>query len=162
MLWIKESYVDATKGGRYSDVDWYETKFADNELRPMFKNLVKEFGRVRSMWRDKAGGGREQVGWVFEKRVEYDDNRANTPIKQRTYLREVWVEVSIGPASRRRLRRSWCRHGHIHNPTSTAPRSCSREGVILAYRMRLTRHTKASRTRSGEHPRTSWKYTTRS
>ncbi len=96
MLWIKEIYVDATKGVRYGDADWYETRFADNELRPLLRSLIKEYGRVRSMWRDKVGGGREQVGWVFEKRVEYEDVSKTTPAKERTYLREVWVEVSIG------------------------------------------------------------------
>ncbi len=89
MLWIKEIYVNATTNVRYGDAGWYETKFADNELRPMLKSLTKMLGRVRSMWRDKPGGGREQVGWVFEKRVSYDDSKD-------TYLREVWVEVSIG------------------------------------------------------------------
>ena len=96
MLWIKENYVNMTKGIRYSEVDWHETKFADNELRPMLKSMTKEFGRVRSMWRDKPGGGREQAGWVFQKRVEYDDARPGAPAKERLYLREVWVEVSIG------------------------------------------------------------------
>ena len=96
MLWISEKYVDKSKGHVYSVVDWYETRFADNELRPMLKSMTKEFGRVRSMWRDKPGGGREQAGWVFEKRVEYDDARLGAPAKERLYLREVWVEVSIG------------------------------------------------------------------
>lgn len=89
MLWIKETYVDATKNQTYSIVDWYETKFRNDELRPLLRSLSKGFGRIRSMWRDKPGGGRQQVGWVFEKRVAYDDSKE-------TYLREVWVEVSIG------------------------------------------------------------------
>lgn len=96
MLWITEKYVDKNKGRVYSEVDWYETRFADNELRPMLKSMTKEFGRVHSMWRDKPSGGREQVGWVFEKRVAYDDVSQTTPAKERFYLREVRIEVSIG------------------------------------------------------------------
>jgi hypothetical protein len=96
MLWIKEDYVDATKGVRYGDSGWYETRFADDQLRPLFRSLAKEYGRVRSMWRDTPGGGRRQAGWVFEKRVEYEDVPKTRPARERTYLRETWVEVSIG------------------------------------------------------------------
>lgn len=92
MLWITETYVDATKGGAYSVVDWYETRYKDDELRDLLRFSCKTYGRVRSMWRDKPGGGRHQVGWVFEKRVPYDDAKG----PKDTYLREVWVEVSVG------------------------------------------------------------------
>lgn len=96
MLWVTEKYVDKNKNSIYSTIDWYETKYADSELRPMLKNLTKEFGRVRSMWRNTPSGGRAQVGWVFEKRVEYGDSRKGAPRRERFYLREIWVEVSIG------------------------------------------------------------------
>lgn len=89
MLWITEKYVDKDKNQLYSVVDWYETKFDDGQRRDLFKSCSKGFGRARAMWVDKPGGGRHQVGWVFEKRVQYEDSRG-------TYLREVWVEVSIG------------------------------------------------------------------
>lgn len=90
MLWITKKYVDRDKGHLYSVVDWYETKFDDNQRRALFKSLSKEFGRARAMWVDKpGGGGRVQAGWVFEKRVRYEDCKD-------TYLRETWVEVSIG------------------------------------------------------------------
>ena len=88
MLWITEKYVNRDKKQLYSVVDWYETKFDDNQRRDLFKSCSKEFGRARAMWVDKPGGGRHQVGWVFEKRVQYEDSPD-------TYLREVWVEVSI-------------------------------------------------------------------
>src|SRR3954471_22073401 len=90
MLWITEKYVDRDKNPIYSVVDWYETKFDNEQRRDLFKSCSKEFGRARAMWVDKPGGERLQVGWVFEKRVEYEDAQG------RTYLREVWVEVSIG------------------------------------------------------------------
>jgi hypothetical protein len=89
MLWTKETYVDATKEQTYSIVDWYETRYEDGELQALMRSSCKVFGRIRSMWRDKPGGGRHQVGWVFEKRVAYEDCKE-------TYLREVWIEVSIG------------------------------------------------------------------
>jgi hypothetical protein len=96
MLWITEKYVDRNKGHVYSVVDWYETRFDDGQLRDLLRFCSKTFGRVRSMWRDKPGGGRAQVGWVFEKRVEYEDVSKTRPARERTYLRETWVEVSIG------------------------------------------------------------------
>lgn len=96
MLWITEKYVDRNKGHIYNVVDWYETRFGDVELRGLFMGCVASLGRARSMWQDTPSGGRAQVGWVFEKRVEYDDALQTAPVKERTYLREVWVEVSIG------------------------------------------------------------------
>ena len=95
MLWIKETHINATKSTHCRDVDWHETEFKDDELRLLLKHMIKEFGRVRSMWRNTPDGKR-QVGWVFEKRVEYDGTRPNTPAKERTYLHETRVEVSIG------------------------------------------------------------------
>lgn len=92
MLWITEKYVDATKKQGCGVVDWYETRYEDDELQALMRSLCKALGRIRSMWRDRPGGGRQQVGWVFEKRVPYDDARG----PKDTYLREVWVEVSIG------------------------------------------------------------------
>jgi hypothetical protein len=96
MLWITEKYVDATKGQIYSVVDWYETRYEDDGLQALMRSSCKTFGRIRSMWRDRPGGGRRQVGWVFERRVPYEDARPDWPRKDRTYLREVWIEVSIG------------------------------------------------------------------
>lgn len=92
MLWITEKYVDATKNQTYSVVDWYETRYEDDELQALMRSSCKEFGRIRSMWRDRPGGGRRQVGWIFEKRVPYEDAKG----PKDTYLREVWIEVSVG------------------------------------------------------------------
>lgn len=89
MLWIKEDYVNRDKGHIYDVVDWYETRFDVDQRRDLFESCSKEFGRARAMWVDKPGGGRHQVGWVFEKRVRYEDSSD-------TYLRETWIEVSIG------------------------------------------------------------------
>lgn len=90
MLWITEKYVNSDEGHIYNVVDWYETGYDDGQLRDLFRSCAREFGRARAMWVDKPGGGRHQVGWVFEKRVEYD----HAP--KTTHLREVRVEVSIG------------------------------------------------------------------
>lgn len=92
MLWITEKYVDVPKGQTYNVVNWYETRYKDDELQALMRFLCKAFGRIRSMWCDRPGGGRHQVGWVFEKRVPYEDAKG----PKDTYLREVWVEVSIG------------------------------------------------------------------
>lgn len=94
MLWITEKYVNEDKGYVYSVVDWYETRYDDNQRHDLFRSCSREFGRARTMWVDTSNGESHQVGWVFEKRVEYDD--AKPGAKERTYLREVWVEVSIG------------------------------------------------------------------
>ncbi len=107
MLWITEKYINRNKGHIYSNVDWHETQFDDSQLRDLLKSFSKTLGRVRSMWRDKPSGGRHQVGWVFEKRVEYEDAPKTKPARERTYLREVWVEVSVGDPRQATLVSPW-------------------------------------------------------
>lgn len=94
MLQIKESYVNQTKGYRYGDSGWYET-WTDNTAK-LFRTLQQEFGRcMGKIYRDGLllpNGEHKPVGWVFEKRMKYDDARGHDPEKD-FYIREVWVEV---------------------------------------------------------------------
>lgn len=96
MLWVREKHLNVDTAIVYNDTDWYESVFDDRQLRDLLKAMNQAFGRVRSVWKDKPGGGRHQVGWVFEKRVPIEGAPADTRRKDQTYLREVWVEVSIG------------------------------------------------------------------
>lgn len=84
-LFIKETYVNVTKGYNFGNSEWYET-FTDETGR-LFRSLQKEYGKAGKMYRDTANGGAKQVGWVFSKRMKYED-------ADEYYTREVWVEVS--------------------------------------------------------------------
>jgi hypothetical protein len=92
-LWIREDYINQTKGYRFGDSGWHEAH--DDSLGKLFKALQKEFGKcVSKVYVDKADGPPMQTGWVFEKTMEYDDAHRLPKGKDRTYIREVWVTVS--------------------------------------------------------------------
>ncbi len=84
-LWVKETYIDRTQDCRFGDADWFET-FTDN-LSALYKSLQKEYGKAQNIYCDTAKGETKKVGWIFTKRVKYEDSK-------NTYLREVWVEVA--------------------------------------------------------------------
>ena len=88
MLWVTERHIDMTTCQTYNVIDWYETRFNVSERRGLYASCAKEYGRAASMYRNNT-----QVGWVFERRVRYEDS-------QDAYLREVWIEVSIGDPRR--------------------------------------------------------------
>ena len=64
--------------------------WARSSLGELFKGLQLDYGRcVSKVYRDRKDSPPIQVGWVFQKRVEYDDCPGES------YIREVWVEVSL-------------------------------------------------------------------
>lgn len=94
-LYVQESYVNETKGYRFGDSEWYET-YTDNIGR-LFRDMQKEYGRcVSRMYVDKTDGRVIPIGWVFQKRMEYEDSHD-------TYVREVWVQVSRTPVETRHV-----------------------------------------------------------
>lgn len=97
MLWITEKFLNADTCRVYHTTDWHETRFDRSELRALMKSLVKEYGWVSSVWREPPGGGeRRQVGWRFQRRTEKEGAPPGTRRKDLTFLREVYVEVSLG------------------------------------------------------------------
>lgn len=88
-LWIQESFMNETKGYRFGDGPWIDSEC--ETVGELFRNLSREYGRcISKMY---VGEG-QQVGWVFEKRCEYDDAYRINDKKERTYIRHVWVSVS--------------------------------------------------------------------
>jgi len=74
--WDRKSYL-------LHDSGWYEP-FTDN-LGQLFKFLQKEYGRcVSRVYQDAPDRVADPIGWVFQKRVKYQDCNE-------TYLQEVWV-----------------------------------------------------------------------
>lgn len=90
-LTVRLVLVNATKGYRFCEEDPYETCHADKGS--LFRAMQREFGRCAStMYVDKKDGKTLPVGWVFQKRMRYEDARTDTPNDY--YIREAWVEVS--------------------------------------------------------------------
>lgn len=93
-LLMRESFIDATRGYVFSESDWYEP-YTGNRGR-LFLDCQREYGRcVSAVYRDRPNGTPAVVGWVFQKRMDYDDARS----KADTYLREVWVELRRVPGA---------------------------------------------------------------
>lgn len=90
MLMVQETYVDKTKGYRFSESEWYEA-YTDSR-RKLFRNCQQEYGKCVSKVYVDTQEGTKQVGWVFEKKMVYEDCR-NRPTEDDKYIREVWVSV---------------------------------------------------------------------
>ncbi len=85
MIYLSETVVNRTKGHRLGDVEPYESRFDD--VGKLFRSLQREYGRCESrMYVDTSEGKAKPIGWVFVKRVPYDDS-------PETFLREVWVSL---------------------------------------------------------------------
>jgi hypothetical protein len=87
MLYVQESYINATKGYCYGDSPVYETFTDDRGV--LYREMQREYGRCTSKVYidDPEIGAPKAIGWVFQKRVPYADD------PNETYLREVWVTV---------------------------------------------------------------------
>jgi hypothetical protein len=88
-LWIQESMTNEDEGYRIHDTDVYETHH--NNIKDLFKSLQKEYGRcMGKIFVDRydglLGDTAVQVGWIFEKKVKYDDTDAY-------FTQATWVAV---------------------------------------------------------------------
>jgi len=79
---IQEQWVNKTEGYRCGDSGLYEP-FTD-DIRRLFRSLQREYGRCIGKVRIDPDG--KVIGWVFEKRVKYED-------VNETYLLETWVSL---------------------------------------------------------------------
>lgn len=95
-LWIKETYINKTEGYRFGDFDVIES-FTDDPGR-LFKELQREYGRCTGRVHVDKGPDVLDIGWVFEKRMKYEDATGNKPTDY--YLREVWVTVHDKPPTK--------------------------------------------------------------
>lgn len=104
-MWIKETFIDRTRNAQFGSSEWYEPFHADN-IGALYRDLLKEYGRCTGkIYVDPKGGGQPiQQGWVFLSRQAYEDSRRTPP---ETYLREVWVEVSVIEPERRMVQTVW-------------------------------------------------------
>ena len=83
MLYVSETFINRTEGHRFSESEPCET-FTDSPGE-LFRSMREEYGRcIGKVYIDK---GTRAIGWVFEKRMAYEDD------SRTTYLREVWVTV---------------------------------------------------------------------
>jgi hypothetical protein len=95
-LYIDIAQTNETKHYRLYDSDFQESMYDD--VGELYRALIKEYGRCVS--KQYIGEG-VQIGWVFEKRVKYDDVRAPKAFKHMTpverdkcsFIMATWVGV---------------------------------------------------------------------
>jgi hypothetical protein len=88
---VSEVFINATKGHRFGESEPYEP-YTDN-IGELFRAMQKEYGRCTSaVYVETPAGPPQRVGWVFEKRMRYEDARGNDRERD-YYTREVWVTL---------------------------------------------------------------------
>lgn len=88
-MYISETYTNETKGYQFGESGVFEA-WTDDKGK-LFKGLQREYGRCISKVHIDTVKGVRTIGWVFEKRMKYDDERSNTP--EDYYVRHVWVTL---------------------------------------------------------------------
>jgi hypothetical protein len=96
-LWVSETFLNKTKDFRFGDTEPYET-YTDT-IGQLFREMQREYGRCVSRVYTDASGTTKQIGWVFEKRMQYEDARGNDTERD-YYIREVWVTVYTAPPTK--------------------------------------------------------------
>lgn len=78
-------YVNRTKGWRTGSDGIVETRF--ETAGELYKFCLREYGRcVSSCYVDQPDGKAKRIGWVFEKRMKYDDCNEY-------FVCETWVTI---------------------------------------------------------------------
>lgn len=88
---VSETFINATKGWQIGETEPYEP-YTDT-TGELFRAMQKEYGRCTSaVYIDSPAGPPQRVGWVFEKKMRYEDARGNDPERD-FYTREVWITL---------------------------------------------------------------------
>lgn len=92
---IETSWINRTENYRiHDDVQPIKETYFDEDVTPgeIYRASLKEYGRCTGKVYidvkndDPALTTVKQIGWVFEKRIKYDDCN-------KTFLQEVWVSL---------------------------------------------------------------------
>lgn len=87
-MYVSETLRNVTEGYIFGDSEPQEA-FTD-DAGDLYRHCLKEFGRCTGhMYNDGVvdkDGVHAPIGWVFVKRVEYDDS-------DKTFLQEAWISL---------------------------------------------------------------------
>lgn len=103
MIWIRETFINETKGHIFGEGEPYETMYEHSDSGKLYKSLMSEYGKCtgKVYITNKTEDG-VPVGWVFRKRMEYEDWNRNS-FGDRYYIRSVWVECYASEPVRRTM-----------------------------------------------------------
>ncbi len=95
-LWIAEDFVEVQGDRRLGlggNGDPYESMFTS--VGDAYRGCVRLYGRcIGKVYIDGPDGPPVHIGWIFVKRVPYEDE------PRKTYLQEAWITLHDGPATR--------------------------------------------------------------
>jgi hypothetical protein len=89
-LEIKETHVNESKGYCFSETEWH-TPFT-TDIGHLYRSLQGEYGRCISYVYNTVNGATVPIGWVFQKRLQYEDS-------PEFYIRESWVMIRLASDS---------------------------------------------------------------
>lgn len=87
-LWVDETWINRTEGYSHGESGVHET-YCETEGE-LFREMRDEYGRCVSKVYIGSDENVRAVGWVFQKRVKYEDSNES-------YLQETWVTVHDKP-----------------------------------------------------------------
>lgn len=93
LLFVQESWLERRDDGKtygLGDSEVYETSYCKGEIKKLFKLCMREYGRCTSKVYRDSDTGTHAIGWVFEKRKQYEDSTD-------TYILETWVTLHDAP-----------------------------------------------------------------
>lgn len=100
-LYVSEVFINGTKGYQFGESGIYEAYTDD--IGKLFRSMQKEYGRcIGKVYIDTKDEKAHTIGWVFSKRMKYEDARDNSP--DSFYTREVWVTLHEKPDTITRTR----------------------------------------------------------
>ena len=89
-LLVKVDSVDATRDIRFDSFGPVPTGCEEDEIGRLYRNCRSEYGRcVSKVYISTRTEEAVPIGWVFQKREEYNDTH-------KPYIRETWVTVFTG------------------------------------------------------------------
>jgi hypothetical protein len=85
MMMMRETCIDTETGTQIHESDVYEP--FTQEIGKLYRSCVRSWGRcVGKVYIDRLDGKINSCGWVFIKRVKYENSKG-------TYLQETWVTL---------------------------------------------------------------------
>lgn len=83
-LFVQETFENKSEGYLMNEGEVYES-FTDN-LKDLFRSMQDEYGRCISTCFIDIRGKSKKIGWVFEKKMRYEDTGEH-------YIQHTWINI---------------------------------------------------------------------
>ena len=97
-IYVHETYINKDKNAIFGDSGDQPYESFTDSIGRLFRSCQREYGRCTSAMYNDSVAGTTRIGWVFEKRMAYEDDAKDF------YMREVWVSLHEAPDTIKRTR----------------------------------------------------------